>query len=370
MNRIAEMTPKERFGAFLQGKEIDRLLVSPLILNYASRSLDLKVREFCTNGKNMGEANIACFKKYRHDVVYIFSTTSTLAEAMGTRMHFPEDDSPQVETPFIQTKEDMKKLRIVNPDKDGRLPVYLEAAKRCVDAIGDEVFIVPVIGAPFTTAAALRGTDTFIRELYTDPELVHTLMRATTDSVKALIDAYVKAGTCPVTVEPIATGSMISEKHFREFVLPYLKEVYAHIHSYGLPGVLHICGKVKRVIKAMAESGADVLSIDDIDLLDAKELVGDKVCLMGNISPADGMFKGNPAIIREMVKDCVAKAYDNPKGYIVATGCEVPINTPHENMVAFLEAGREFARLPIDTKKLETEVKPHFHRTTSEACVH
>lgn len=348
MNLADEMTPKERLQAILQGKEVDRLLVSPLILNFASKSLDLTVRDFCTNGKNMGNANIACFKKYRHDIVYIFSTTSTLAEAMGTRMYFPEDDSPQVEIPLIQTREDLKKLRPVNPEKDGRLPVYLEAIKRCVDAIGNDVFIVPVIGAPFTTSAALRGTEVFIKELYTDPELVHTLMSVTTQSVKNLIDAYVKAGGVPVTVEPVATGSMISERHFREFVLPYLKEVYTHIHSYNLPGVLHICGKISRVIQCMAESGADILSIDNIDLLEAKELVGEKVCLMGNVSPADGMLKGNPEIITAMVKDCVAKAANNPKGYVVATGCEVPIRTPHENMVAFLEAGRRFARLPIN----------------------
>lgn len=347
MNSLDGMTPKERLLAAVQGKEIDRLLVSPLILNFASRSLNLTIRDFCTNGKNMGDANIACFKKYRHDIVYIFSTTSTLAEAMGTRMYFPEDDAPQVETPFIQVREDLKKLRPVDPEKDGRIPVYLEAVKRCVDTIGNDVFIVPVIGAPFTTSAALRGTERFIKELYTDPELIHTLMRVATQSVKNLIDAYVKAGGVPVTVEPIATGSMISEKHFREFVLPYLKEVYSHIHSYNLPGVLHICGKTKRVIQCMAESGADILSIDNIDLLEAKELVGEKVCLMGNLSPADGMLKGNPEIITAMVKDCLAKAADNPKGYVVATGCEVPIKTPHENMIAFLDAGRRFARLPI-----------------------
>lgn len=347
MNPADEMAPKERMLAVLQGKNVDRLLVSPLILNFASRSLNLTVRNFCTNGKNMGDANIACFKKYRHDIVYIFSTTSTLAEAMGTKMYFPEDDAPQVETPFIQTREDLKKLKPVNPEEDGRLPVYLEAVKRCVDAIGNEVFIVPVIGAPFTTSAALRGTETFIKELYTDPELIHTVMKVATLSVKYLIDACVKAGGVPVTVEPVATGSMISEKHFREFVLPYLKEVYAHILSYRLPGVLHICGKTKRVIQCMAESGADILSIDNIDLTEARELVGDMICLMGNVSPSDGMLKGNPEVITAMVRDCVSKASGSPKGFVLATGCEVPIETPHENMMAFLEAGRRFARLPI-----------------------
>src|SRR5574341_1038981 len=122
MTYTDEMTPKERMLAILQRKNVDRLLVSPLILNFASRSLHLTVREFCTNGKNMGEANIACFKKYQHDIVYIFSTTSTLAEAMSTKMYFPEDDAPQVEIPFIQTKEDLKKLKPVNPEKDGRIP--------------------------------------------------------------------------------------------------------------------------------------------------------------------------------------------------------------------------------------------------------
>ncbi len=352
MNTAEQMNPKQRMQAALTGQNMDRLLVSPIILNWASRALNLKVREFNTNGKNMGEANIACFKKYRHDFVYLFTTTSTMAEAMGTKMYFPEDDAPQVEEPFVKSREDLKKLRVVDPEKDGRLPVYMEALRRCVDAIGDEVFMIPVIGAPFTTAAALRGTETFIKELYTDPETVHSLMRVCTDSVKVLIDAYVKEGGVPITVDPVATGSMIGEKHFRQFVLPYLSEVYDHIHSYSLPGVLHICGKTKRVIKSMAESGADILSLDDIDLSEAKELVGEKTCLMGNVSSADGLFKGNPQMISDMVREGIEKAADNPKGYIVATGCEVPINTPHENMVAFLEAGRQFGKLPINLQEL------------------
>ena len=342
-----QMSPKERFLAFIQGKPVDRLLVSPLILNWASRSLNITVREFCTNGKNMGDANIACYRRYGHDAIYIFSTTSTLAEAMGTKLHFPNDDAPRVETPLLEKREDLAKLKPVNPERDGRLPVYLEAVSRCVEAVGNEVFTVPVIAGPFTTGAHLRGTEMLVREVYKDPEFVHGLMRAATDAAMSLVDAFVQRGGVPVCVEPVGTGSMISDKHFRTFVLPYLKEIYDRIHSHKLPGVLHICGKTKRIIQSMVETGAEVLSIDDIDMAEAKQLVGDKVCLMGNISPADGMLKGTPEIIRAMVRDCVAKAADNPRGLILATGCEVPLLTPHENMVAFLEAGRHFTRLPI-----------------------
>ncbi len=68
---------------------------------------------------------------------------------------------------------------------------------------------------------------------------------------------------------------------------------------------------------------------------------------MGNVSPSEGTLKGNPMTIKGMVRDCIMKAADNPKGFVLATGCEVPINTPHENMVAFLDAGRQLARLPV-----------------------
>lgn len=209
-----------------------------------------------------------------------------------------------------------------------------------------------------------------MKELYTDPEFVHTLLRACTDAAKSVIDAFVKLGAIPILVEPVGTGTMISDKYFREFVLPYLQELFAHIGSYKLPGALHICGKTKKIIKSMAESGAMIFSIDDIDLLDAKELVGSKVCLLGNVSPADGFFKGTPEIIREMVRDNVAKAYDSPGGYIISSGCEAPIKTPHENMVAFLEAGREFGRLPIDVSKLKRDTSIQIHRSGETECHH
>lgn len=344
-----DMTPKERFSAALAGQPMDRILSSPLILNHASRAAGMKVRDFCTSGQSMGEANMACFRKYRHDIVYIFSTTSTVAEAMGTVLKFPEDDAPQVVESPVKSREDVKKLEPADPKKDGRIPVYLEATKRCVEEIGDEVFIVPVIGAPFTTAAALRGTEDFIRDLYRDGEFVHDLLKVCVQSVLKFVDACVEAGGCPVTVEPIATGSLISEKHFREFALPYLMQIYDRIRNHhGLPGVLHICGKTKRIISAMADSGANILSIDDIDMEEAKRLVGDRVCLMGNIKPAEVMFKGTPELVDAEVRECIRKTYDNPGGFILASGCEIPIDTPAENIFAMMNAARKYGRIPIE----------------------
>ena len=63
-----------------------------------------------------------------------------------------------------------------------------------------------------------------------------------------------------------------------------------------------------------------------------------------------GCLKGNPLTIKGMIRDCIMKAADSPRGFVLATGCEVPINTPHENMVAFLESWKAICPAADSTK--------------------
>lgn len=336
------LTPKERILALLTGQLLDRIPSAPLILNHASRVLGVKVSEYNQNGETMGKAHVAAWKRYGHDMILIFSTTSTLAEAMGSKLHFPEDDAPYLEVPVVQLPEDIDKVRIPDPEKDGRLPVYLRAVEICNREVGYQVFVGCVFAAPFTTGAALRGTEDFIKETYKNCQLVNKLMELSKEGAFRMIDAILARGGVPVMVEPVASGSLISPAQFRKLVLPHLQEIVNYAHSKGSPIVLHICGKTSQVIELMAESGADVLSLDLIDLGEAKARVGDRVCLLGNVRPAETLLKGTPEQVREECRQVIAKAADNPRGFILSSGCEVPFNTPPENLDALIQAAREF----------------------------
>lgn len=336
------LTPKERILALLTGQPLDRIPSAPLILNHASRVLRVKVSEYNQNGETMGKAHVAAWKRYGHDMILIFSTTSTLAEAMGSKLHFPEDDAPYLEVPVVQSPEDIDKVRIPDPEKDGRLPVYLRALEICNREVGDQVFVGCVFAAPFTTGAALRGTEDFIKETYKNRQLVNKLMELAKEGAFRMIDAILARGGVPVMVEPVASGSLISPVQFEKLVLPHLQEIVNYAHSKGSPIVLHICGKTSQVIELMAESGADVLSLDLIDLGEAKIRVGDRVCLLGNVRPAETLLKGTPEQVREECRQVIAKAADNPRGFILSSGCEVPFNTPPENLDALIQAAREF----------------------------
>jgi uroporphyrinogen decarboxylase len=60
------------------------------------------------------------------------------------------------------------------------------------------------------------------------------------------------------------------------------------------------------------------------------------------------MLQGKPDDVRQAVIDCVKKAYDNPRGYIVASGCSLPTETPFENIHAMMDTVRAIS-YPINS---------------------
>lgn len=338
------MSGLERIMAVLQGKAPDRVPCVPLILNHAARVLGVSISEYNRIGKVMGKAHIAAWEKYGHDMPLMFSTTSTLAEAMGTRLYFPEDDAPWVETPVVQFPKDTARVRVADPRTDGRLPVYLEAAEICIGELGDRVPVGIIFAAPFTTAAALRGTEELIRETYKNPGLVDRLMDLALASALNMLEAVVRVGAVPVLVEPVGSASLISPVAFRKFVQPRLKQLVERAHGLGSPICLHICGKTGPVMDLMADTGADILSLDRVDLGEVSRRVGDRCCLLGNVTPTETLLQGRPEKVMEEAREIISKTIGNPRGFILSSGCEVPINTPPENLEALVKAARLFGR--------------------------
>lgn len=352
--KFDEMTPKERMRAFAAGGKIDRIPCIPLIGDHACRLIGVSVSRYSLSAELMAEAQIAAFRKYRPDSVGIGPGLFGIAEAMGTRLKFPEDGMPYVSEPVLKDYADFDRLSPADPHRDGRLPLYLEALKLINEQIGDQVGGGSSVGGPFTAAASLRGTENFLKDLRKNPEMAHRLLQLVTVSALRYIDAVCDLGLKPSIAEPTASGTLISAKQFREFAKPYLK-MYADriIERSGSGHTLHICGDTGRIWSDMADIGASVLSLDNqIDLAEAKKAVGDRVCLMGNVQPIETLMKGTRDQVHAEARECLRKAHDNPKGYILSSGCGVPLDTPPENVVALMEAARIYGRMPIDPERL------------------
>jgi uroporphyrinogen decarboxylase len=336
------MKPLERFAAYGRGEAIDRLPCVPIIGNTAARVIGVKVSQFRGNGQLIADAQIASYRRFGYDVIRVFTDLYTLAEAMGAGVYYPEDETAYLESPAITTADEISRLRPVDPLKDGNLPSHLEAMQRVVEAVGEEVPVTGALTCPFTTASFLIGTENLVRLTMKNPEAVHRLCELALESAIRFADATMAVGCTPSLTDPMSSSTVIGPRQFREFSFPYLKRLIDFIHGRGKSVTLHICGKTDRIWHAMADAGADCISIDNAaSLAQARETVGERVRLMGNVRPSEVMLQGTTSDVRQAVFDCVAQGGDNPRGYVVASGCSLPTETPFANIQAMLDAVTE-----------------------------
>jgi uroporphyrinogen decarboxylase len=321
--------------------------------NTAARVVGAKVSEFRGNGKLIADAQVEAYRRFGYDVIRIFTDLYTQAEAMGASIHYPDDETAYLAEPAIRSADQIASLEPVNPYTDGNLPHHLEAMSRAVEAVGREVVVTGALTGPFTTASFLIGTEALARLMLKNPAAVHQLCELALQGALAYAKAILDTGCTPSLTDAMCSTTVISPKQFKEFGQPYLKCLVDFIHGYGRAVTLHICGKTRTIWEQMADTGADCLSIDNAaDLLEAKVKVGDRVRLMGNVSPSEIMLQGTPLQVRNAVRQCVWKAYDNPKGFIVASGCSLPVETPFQNIDAMLDAVREIG-WPVHIERLE-----------------
>lgn len=336
------MTPIERFVAYQRGESIDRLPCVPIVGNTAARVLGIKVSEFRGNSRLIADAQIAAYRRFGYDVVRIFTDLYTQAEAMGAQIHYPEDETAYLEKPAISSADEIGSLRPVDPYKDGNLPQHLEAMEKTFSAIGREVPVTGALTGPFTTASFLIGTENLSRLMLKNPDAVHQLCEVTVQGALSYAKAIIDTGCTPSLTDAMCSSTVISPKQFREFGQPYLKRLVEYIHGRGRSVTLHICGKTAPIWEAMADTGADCLSLDNAaNLEEAKAKIGYRVRIMGNIPPTEVLLQGTRAQVYAAVRKCVGQAHDNPKGLIVASGCSLPVETPFANIDAMLDAVRE-----------------------------
>jgi uroporphyrinogen decarboxylase len=333
------LTPRERFGLLVIDEPQDRVPVFPLITAHAARAAGIPLRDYYTDGAAMARGQLVAQETYGADFISFFSEVGLVAEALGSQFDYPEDDLPMLRKPKWMELAQLDDC-VADPTTDGRLRVYLEAITYAYEARGDTVPILAYVPAPFTTAQQLVDQEAFLLGLLTESERVKDLLAYATRSVVGFCRAIIGAGGLPILVDPLASGSVISAEHYREFALPSEAEVIRYLHRYDLDIVLHICGDTGATIALMPETGADLLSIDRIEMPDAVAGAGQTCRIIGNYDTS-AILLSDPQTVEGEVAEMVAAGRKCPKGFVAATGCEVPLDTPPGNILAFVRAARE-----------------------------
>jgi uroporphyrinogen decarboxylase len=188
----------------------------------------------------------------------------------------------------IRSQADLATLRPVHPES--HLDYLLSAIGLVCRELGGRVPLIGFAGAPLTLACyAVEGGPskefTQVRRMsYEAPELLEGLLDRLAEAVTATLLAQVRAGVSAIQLFE-SWGGVLPPELYRRFVLPRLQRIFAALGASGVPRILYM-GHTTQQLAQLAESGADVISVDWRQGLTAvRRGLGAPLPLQGNLDP-------------------------------------------------------------------------------------
>jgi len=347
---MSTLTRFQRVMAAIELKEPDCVPVVPMVTYNTAQLIGIQFSEALYSAEKMAKALVAGYESAEYDGIYVGweSSFNLMAEAMGCKLEIQPDSIAFVRDKLIKEPSDIEKIKVADPERDGRLPIHLKAIELVREKIGRDVPIFKYVPGPLTLASVLRGQEKFLMELVRKPDFVYDILKPASESSKRYGAAAVEYGAdIAVVADPMASSSVISPKMFDEFAFSPIKDVSRSISDAGGIPSLHICGNTIPILEQMLDTGTRILELDyKVDLKFAKGLVGERVCIQGNIDPVDILLYGKPRDVERKAKECIEKAGEGG-GFILSSGDEVPLHAPFENVKAMVSAAKKYGQYPV-----------------------
>lgn len=295
------------------------------------------VKQNLTDGYTMFKTVEAFITTLKPDLaICTFLDLTAEAEACGCNIIMPENALPSISDHLIQSPRDIKELKIPNPHKDGRLNVFIEATKLFSKRF---TFLkIATSAGPFTIAAQLMGIDIIARKIIKEPTFVHNVMDYALQVSKRYNAELIKAGADIIGIFEMAC-SLLSAKIFEKSVLPFLQSL---VMSLNCPAFLHICGHTDHLLEQMCKTGVVGISVDSYtDITKIKHRVTPDIVIIGNLSPVEILMEKRPDEIRKVSTELLRNMNGVPN-FVLASGCDLPVETPIENIKAMIDAIKDF----------------------------
>jgi uroporphyrinogen decarboxylase len=238
----------------------------------------------------------------------------------------------------LRSREQVEALPVVNPERD--LRYVTDAASLVKRTLAGRVPLIGFSGAPWTLAAYMvegGGTKNFsvIKKMMLDePDTLIALLEKLSVSVRLYLEAQIAAGVDAVQIFD-TWGGILAPDHFRKFSLDWIADIVARMRRENVPVIVFSKG-IHGTLKELSTIGADVIGIDwTVDIGEARELVGDRVALQGNLDPA--YLYASPEKIRHEVRS-ILKKYGNGPGHIFNLGHGILPDVPPDHARAMVRA--------------------------------
>jgi len=300
----------------------------------------------CKTPELATEVTIQPLDRFPLDAAILFSDILTIPDAMGLGLYFAEGEGPRFSNP-VQSETEINKLAV--PDVAGELGYVTDAVSMIRRELDGRVPLIGFSGSPWTLATYMvegGTTKEFAKVkglLYDNPRAMHRLLEVLARTVTEYLNAQIAAGAQAVMIFD-TWGGVLTTRDYREFSLRYMQQIIDGLtrenEARKVPVIMFSKGGCQW-LEDQAATGADALGLDwTLDIGLARERVGDRVALQGNMDPC--VLYASAERIREEVAT-ILESYGTGSGHVFNLGHGIHQHVEPDHARAFIEAVHELS---------------------------
>lgn len=290
------------------------------------------------------EVTLQPIQRFDLDAAILFSDILTIPHAMNLGLSFMAGEGPVFEKP-IRSEQDVAKLPI--PDMSALYYVF-DTIKLIQKELSHQIPLIGFAGSPWTLACYMveGGSSKDFAKIramrYQHPQLLTQLLEKLTQATVHYLNAQIAAGVNAVMIFD-TWGGILSPKDYQQFSLNPMQDILRQLHlNNEIPSIIFTKNGGQH-LEAMADSGASALGIDWMTSMhDAKQRVGHKVALQGNLDPAT--LYGSPKVIEKAAQE-ILQVFANEPGHVFNLGHGIYPNIDPERVANLIETVHNFRRV-------------------------
>ena len=265
--------------------------------------------DLCKTPELASEVTIQPIRRFDLDAAIIFSDILTIPDAMGLELKFEDNRGPYFDNP-LDNIDDVSSLTDKNTDT---LEYVAEAIIQTKEKLNNEIPLIGFSGSPWTLSTYMiegSATKEFrkIRSIvFNDPAMLELLIKKLVKFVSEYLIMQAKAGANILMIFD-SWGGLLNANNYVHFSLNPMKEIIDNLKTNkitkNIPIILFTKGG-GNWLDEISNSGCNAVGLDwTIDISAARKIVGEDICLQGNLDPC--ALHGT----EQSIKDAASKIID------------------------------------------------------------
>ncbi len=313
----------------------------PLLSFPGAALIGKTVEELVRSGHEQARCMKAIADKFDAGAAFSLMDLSVEAEAFGAKVIYSSDEVPTMHGALLHDEEEAQALAVPQVGA-GRTGECIKGIKEASSLITDRPVIAGIIG-PYSLAGRLLDMTEIMILCYEEPELVEIVLEKTTQFLIEYAKAFKEAGANGIAMAEPAAG-LLSPSLIEEFSNPYVERIRSAVEDENFLFLYHNCGTVVPLAKQMEALNVKAYSFGNaIDIEEMLKALPSDRLVIGNIDPAGILRSGTPQRVEAETAALLERCSKYPN-FVLASGCDIPPQTPMENLEAFFGTAEKFSK--------------------------